>query len=325
MACRSSVRYSAALASAAAAWLARICRSSSSSSPKTSPCGAADVEQALRGASRHERDDQPRGRRTPRPAPGRARRRRGGGARPAPPRASSPEGRGHRTRLEGDERLAAPEQQRHGAAGDGEEVGDVPPHLAEHGADVQRGDQHAARLQQRDEPPVLELAAPVQPRVADGDGGQLAEGARELHFGRAEDPLARRLDEHQDAEPLALDDERDVEARLLAPLLHGRAHVVGQGRVGERLLDDLPAAQDLAVRGIVVQRVDLAHLERRPAARPGRGRRGTRWRRGRRRTRRPRTRPSRAPPPRCGRCSSSESSSVTVEVMARAVSSSDAR
>ena len=267
MACRSSVRYRAALASAAAAWLARICRSSSSSSPKTSPWEPRISSRPSAAPPEHERDHQALaagilGQRRSQLVDGAAaqvvqlhRRLLAGG-------------RGRRTGREGDERLAAPQQQRHGDAGDGEQTGDFAADLAEHGADVQRGDQHAARLEQRHEPPVLELAAPVQPRVADGDGGQLTEGARELYFGRSEDPLARRLDEHQEAEPLALHDERDVEAGLLAPLLHGRAHVVGQRRIGERLLDDLPAAQDLAVRGIVVQRVDLADLERgRPLAR----------------------------------------------------------
>ena len=76
------------------------------------------------------------------------------------------------------------------------------------------------------------------------------------------------LDEHEHAEPFAVHDERHVETGLLAPLLHGRAHVLGQRRIGERLLGDLPAAQDLTVRGVVVQRVDPALFERRrPLAR----------------------------------------------------------
>ena len=58
MAWRSSVRYSAALASAAAAWLARICSSSSSSSPAPAP-RRRGRRAGPRRRRRDERDDEP--------------------------------------------------------------------------------------------------------------------------------------------------------------------------------------------------------------------------------------------------------------------------
>ena len=98
--------------------------------------------------------------------------------------ASSPRGRGRRTSLEGNERLTAPEQQCHGAAGDGEQIGDVAPHLAEHGADVERRDQHAARL----------AAAPRAAGSGDRRAGTAARGGwrwRPALRGRARAPLRR--------------------------------------------------------------------------------------------------------------------------------------
>ena len=224
MACRSSVRYSAALASAAAAWLARICRSSSSSSLKASPWPGRARRAGPCGVV-------PRRRAPPDAAPPASSRRAGASAATARRRSSSssacarPRRRPRRRRPPGSKGTNASPRRSStvdGAAGDAEQPGDLPPHLAEHGVDVERGDQHAARLEQRREPPVLALAAPVQPRVADGDRGLLAERARELDFRGAEDPLPSGLDEHQDPERLALDDERHVEAGLLSPPLHGR-------------------------------------------------------------------------------------------------------
>ncbi len=147
--------------------------------------------------------------------------------------------------------------------GDVEEAGDLTPYLPEHGAHVQRRGQHAARLEQRGEPPVLPLAAPVQARVPDRRRRLLAERTRQLHLARVEDPRVLRLDEHQDAQRLPLDDERYVETGLLPPPLHGPAHVLREAFVRERLLNDPALRQDPPVARVVVQRVDAGVVEQR--------------------------------------------------------------
>jgi hypothetical protein len=106
-----------------------------------------------------------------------------------------------------DERLAAPQEQGDCIAAEVEQVGDLASHLPEHGADVERRDEDAAGLEQRRQPPVLPLAAPVQPRVPDGDRGLFSQAPREVDLPLAEDPFPRGLDEHQDPEWLALDDK----------------------------------------------------------------------------------------------------------------------
>ena len=109
------------------------------------------------------------------------------------------------------------------------------------------------------EPPVLALAAPVQPRVPDGDGGLLAQAARELDLLRGEAPLARvsMSTRRPSGSPPTMS---GTVRQAFSPHAPWCAHVRRELRVRERLLHDLSAAQDLAVGRVVVERVDGAQV-----------------------------------------------------------------
>ena len=81
----------------------------------------------------------------------------------------------------------------------------------------------------------------------------LAEGARQLELVAPELPLVARLEEHQQADRVALVDERDVEAGLLAPLLHRLARGGIEIGIGDLLDDDLAALEDRPVAGELVE------------------------------------------------------------------------
>ena len=77
----------------------------------------------------------------------------------------------------------------------------------------------------------LVLHAPVEARVLDGHCGLLAEGSRQGDLLVAPATLRICLDEHHDAERLVTEDERHVEVREIAVLVHDRLRRVGQLRV----------------------------------------------------------------------------------------------
>jgi hypothetical protein len=135
-----------------------------------------------------------------------------------------------------------------------EEARGLGAHLVQHLRDAERAGEHPAGLEQGQQAAVLGLLTAVQPRVVDRRRRLFPEAAHEVDLLGREPALSCGLDQHQHADGLAVEGERHVQARLLAPLLHGGASVVRKAGVEDGLLHDASAVQQDAVRGIIVER-----------------------------------------------------------------------
>ena len=104
------------------------------------------------------------------------------------------------------------------------------------------------------------LHIPEQLGVVDGQRRMLCEPAGELEVGVGELALRQGLDEGEHPQGLPRIAQRDGEASLLSVEFHGVAHVGRQIGVGDRLDDHVVGLEDLAVGGIVAERVRLVDV-----------------------------------------------------------------
>ena len=111
-----------------------------------------------------------------------------------------------------------------------------------------------------DETLVASLGGAVLASVVYGDGGMFAERPHEFDLLRGEVTLAVELRDLEQAGGSAFDEQRHAEQGLLSPLAHGGARGGGKVVVGEVLLDDHAALEDLAILGKVVEREHCAEL-----------------------------------------------------------------
>ena len=200
MACRSSVRYRRGVGQRRGGLAGEDLQEPELVVAEDAPLRAADLEQALRGLSRHERDDQARPADSSASAgasPSTARRRRSSSSTPP---ASSPCCRGRRTRSRRDEGLAAPEQQRHGAPGTANRAATSPAHLRR--ARRRRRATRPARGSSRAAPAAACSGARRAGTAAHAGwrSRPARRGPARARLRRSEEPLARGLDEHEDAQ-----------------------------------------------------------------------------------------------------------------------------
>ena len=147
-------------------------------------------------------------------------------------------------------------------------LGDVLPDEALRGAERQRGllrdlGEHVVKdhgrsdggagVDQRSEPPVALLEVAQELRVIDRRGGQLGEAGDEGQLLGAEMPVSLALVDLEDALGDATHAQRHAEAHLVAPSLQSLAAREGKVRIGEPLLKQLAALEDVPLSGVVVQ------------------------------------------------------------------------